>query len=204
MLACNDQNFIERVLPVFSRDSIFAPHELNSKSDAFYKPRLEELRKPAPTPAPAPVLQRKSSGLSRQSSVAAAEEKEEGQVNDDDYLEVIQPSVVSIGKRGGKGKRKSTGASSKSQEIWEEEVAPEETPVLARQSSIGTVFEWEQPCVDLLKKLTRHEFLDVSKSSLKVFKADFFRPVVELFPELADAYLEIIRCVSSERYNNNK
>jgi hypothetical protein len=52
---------------------------------------------------------------------------------------------------------------------------------------------WEQPCVDLLKKLTKHEFLDISRTSVKVFRADFFRPVVELFPELAEPYLEKIR-----------
>jgi hypothetical protein len=125
------------------------PHELNNVSEAFYKPRLEEMRSPQPDPvAAAPSLQRKTSGLSRQSSSmslsSATEKEDELAIDDDFYSEVVLPNVGSKGKRGGKGKRKSsTGGSSKMQEIWEEDpVDVDDPPVLiARQSSIGTVFE---------------------------------------------------------------
>ena len=98
------------------------------------------------------------------------------------------------GKQAKQNKRSSKGSAVPDEvDIREELEDRAEAPPLIRQSSVGTVFEWEQPCVDLLKKLTKHEFLDISRSSAKTFKADFFRPVVELFPELAETYLEVIK-----------
>lgn len=192
VLGCNSQTFIDKVLPADARDTIMTPHELDEKSASFYAPLIEQQRKPPPPSAPAPVkITRQPSSSSRPVPVPVEEPPEENV-----YPEVVFPNAGK-GKRAGKGKGKRRSSAGSKMELDDYPPEPEPVaqppPLLARQSSIGTVYEWEQPCVDLLKKLAKHEFLDVTRTSAKVFKADFFHPVVDLFPDIADAYLEVIK-----------
>jgi hypothetical protein len=109
---------------------------------------------------------------------------------DDDPLYQQGGSVVrtASNKKASKGKRKKSNG--------HEEQMLESAPVpLVRLPSTGSspMEQWEQDCYDLLKKLKRHEFLDLTKPNPKVFKADFFHPVIELFPDLAAEYLQEIK-----------
>jgi hypothetical protein len=52
---------------------------------------------------------------------------------------------------------------------------------------------WELACYDLLKKISKHEFIDTTKAGKAgVVVVDFYHPVVELYPSIEDAYLAVI------------
>lgn len=111
-----------------------------------------------------------------------------------DYNDELFEATGSIarptpGAKGTKGKRQKSF-------VIEDNPTIDNLPVMIRLPSIVTPLEpWEQTCSDMLKKITRHEFLDIKKPNPKVFKYDFFHPVVELFPEIATEYLKTIRLI---------
>ena len=51
---------------------------------------------------------------------------------------------------------------------------------------------WEIACYDLLKKISKHEFIDTTKTKIGVVVMDFYHPVVELYPEISEAYLDAV------------
>jgi hypothetical protein len=53
--------------------------------------------------------------------------------------------------------------------------------------------EWEQSCSDILKRVWKHDFVDISRpAKAGNIVSNFMTPVVELYPQIADAYLELI------------
>lgn len=206
ILNCGDDDFIQKYLPSETVETIMRPEPLEDISSAFYLPRLNRRTETVSNDVEEkPTLsRRKSSSKQSITKQPAAESQlsteELGYLmsqddpnswpNDEppfDYSdEIFEAGSVARqtpGKRG-KGKRKKS-----------EEPAPntEASSLIRLPSNVLPPEPWEQACLDMLKKLTRHEFLDLTKPNPKVFKADFFRPVVELFPELATEYLKEIR-----------
>lgn len=204
ILDCGDEAFIQKYIPPDTVEYLMKPEPLEDISSAFYLPRLTQSTEVSVEEKPS--LSRKKSvskQISSKSAIAVdnqlsneevgylLSQEDNSWINENespfDYNdELFQSGTVARatpGKKANKGKRKKSGTT-------DEFIEPS---LIRLPSTITPLVQWEQDCFDMLKKITRHEFLDLSKPNPKVFKADFFHPVVELFPDLATAYLQEIK-----------
>lgn len=67
--------------------------------------------------------------------------------------------------------------------------------LIPEESIIYTPPSWVLPCYDILKKISKHEFIDLSSRSQRAgsFVLNFMSPVVELYPSIAASYLAVIK-----------
>ena len=216
ILNCGDDSFIQKYLPSDTVDLIMQQEALENISSEFYLPRLNRKTDENSNGEveEKPVLNRRKS-TSKQSvqktNVVVVDtqlsNEEAGYLLDQDdvntwindtespfdYNDEFFEQIGSVA-RPTPGK-KAKGKRQKSVTI-EENSTIDNIPGLMRLPSVVTPLEpWEQSCLDMIKKITRHEFLDLKKPNPKVFKYDFFHPVVELYPEIATEYLKKIRFV---------
>jgi hypothetical protein len=204
VVACGDNQFVSRVLPASAQEILSKPLELESVSQEFYRLRIESKDSSANTSAEPeqtklPVkLKRGSSVLSSASSATGAilgSGEAAGNGNGDwGNQEVFEP--INPTKRANQGKKKKAPADEPAYNISIAVAQPVVPPLVRIPVAITPLSSWEQSCHDMLKKLTRHEFLDLTKQSAKAVKSDFFHPVVTLFPEIAEDYLKKIRLLS--------
>jgi hypothetical protein len=72
--------------------------------------------------------------------------------------------------------------------------APMELGYLVPVPPSKPLSEWELSCLDVVKKLLRHEFVDLSKPRRPgSMVCDFIYPVIQTYPSIAEKYLEIIK-----------
>ena len=91
-------------------------------------------------------------------------------------------------KKGGGG---GGGSSSSYNEgdYYTDQYQPENSELAASASASGEgMYEWEICCETMLKRLGKHEYIDSKRRA-----ADFYNPIVEQFPEIANDYLDIIK-----------
>jgi hypothetical protein len=60
----------------------------------------------------------------------------------------------------------------------------------------GLIFvppEWQQTCIDIIKRIAKHEFVDAKNAKPGGIVIDFFHPVIDLYPNIREAYLAVIK-----------
>lgn len=78
---------------------------------------------------------------------------------------------------------------------------PQETsetvePALTRiTSTYMAPTEWEEACIEVYRRVTRHEFVDYTRAKAGSITANFFVPVTEQHPSMAESYLAIVQYV---------
>lgn len=69
---------------------------------------------------------------------------------------------------------------------------------LQRSQSIIVTTEWGSACHDMFKKVIKHEFVDITRipkhqTNTTLLQLNFFAPVIEQQPSIADAYLSVVQ-----------
>jgi hypothetical protein len=105
---------------------------------------------------------------------------------------------VAKGKVGAKASRKSVSNihAAEQQDAMElvQQTAPEELGYLVPVPSLKPLSEWELACLDVVKKVLRHDFVDLSRPRRPgSMVCDFIYPVIQMYPSIAEKYLEIIK-----------
>ena len=69
-------------------------------------------------------------------------------------------------------------------------------PQLTRISSTYMApTEWEEACIEVYRRVTKHEFVDLARARPGSITANFFVPVTEQHPSVAESYLSIVAYV---------
>lgn len=166
---------------------------------SFYKydPATLNLVAAAVQPPPAPptfvqVSPVKATMKRESSNSAVALPPAEATAADVDYAQPVRG-----GKSAGKGAKKRRRPDVDEEPSYEEEVATAPIDMEENMEIIVSVArppsEWEQSCQDILKKILKHDFVDITKpTKAGSIVSNFVAPVIELYPQVTESYLALI------------
>lgn len=107
-----------------------------------------------------------------------------------------EPMTIRIRNSGKSGGKKGI---QQQQEDIVDSMEIEQPVVIQRSQSIVVTTEWGQSCLEIYKKITKHEFVDITKiprngSALGIgWTVNFYDPFVIQDPSIANAYLAVVR-----------
>lgn len=192
------------------------PEQIKSVRD-FYSAifQAEAQSEPVVAVLPKPKAVRASTGSKSQGQVPDALAQLDQQSISDVYKDTevmfaeaaspVSGSKAAKGKVASKSSRKSTSNLVAAEQYDAMDVVYEDGEAAAPPTSVGLAYippvpslkpmtEWELACVDVVKKVLRHDFVDLSRPRRPgSLVCDFIYPVIQMYPSIAEKYLEIIK-----------
>ena len=111
---------------------------------------------------------------------------------DNDIEQFETHSLASDSTRTTNKARRSQGSGKKP---TQESVEPAEPALTRITSTYMAPTEWEEACIEIYRRVTRHEFVDYTRAKAGSITANFFVPVAEQHPSMAESYAAIVQYV---------
>ena len=131
-----------------------------------------------------------SKSKSKSSRTKSSSSKRSSKYDDDYDQDDEEGENYSYSTTNTKSRSKKKGGSSSSSYYNEgdyDQYYQQQQPENSELAASG-MYEWEMCCEAMLKRLGKHEYIDSKRRA-----ADFYNPIVEQFPEIANDYLDIIK-----------